>query len=591
MSTIQNNIEHNEDTLNVKDFIFMCLAKWYWFVISLFVVLSLATFYILRTQPTYTRSMQVMIKNDSKGKSMSDAMSEFSDMGMFKTSSSVDNELVAIQSPAIMAEVVNRLHLDMNYSVDGTFHKKTIYGKSLPVSVIFMDIEDNGSASATVEITKDGNVSLSDFAWSANGEILESEEIVNGKLSMGDGAVLAPIETPLGRVVVSPTQNYVPEDLKIFVRKSGKYAATQQYSKLLTTALNDKKSDIINLSITDVSTQRAVDVLNTVVAVYNEKWVEDKNKITVSTSKFIKERLDSLVNELGDVDKDISSFKSKQLLPDVASASSIYMTQSTKANEMVLELNNQLQMARYILEYVKNDANKGKLLPANSGIQASSIEKQISEYNELQLKRSKLVSGSDIKNPIVNDLDESLASMRTAIITSVENQIVTLKTQIKNTQAHERQTVERIAANPKQEEYLLSVGRQQKVKEALYLFLLQKREENELSQAFTAYNTRIITPPTGSLFPVAPAKSKIWLIAFVLGLAIPVGIIFIKENLITTVRGRRDLASCSMPLIGEIPMAMKPDASRWKFWEKKQNDKRLIVVQDGNRDVINEAFR
>ena len=346
MSTIQNNIEQNEDTLNVKDFIFMCLAKWYWFLISLFVVLSLATFYILRTQPTYTRSMQVMIKNDSKGKSMSDAMSEFSDMGMFKTSSSVDNELVAIQSPAIMAEVVNRLHLDMNYSVDGTFHKKTIYGKSLPVSVIFMDIEDNGSASATVEITKDGNVSLTDFAWNLENEKYESEEIVNGKLSMGDGTVLAPIETPLGRVVVSPTQNYVPEDLKIFVRKSGKYAATEQYSKLLTTALNDKKSDIINLSITDVSTQRAVDVLNTVVAVYNEKWVEDKNKITVSTSKFIKERLDSLVNELGDVDKDISSFKSKQLLPDVASASNIYMTQSSKANEMVLELNNQLQMAR-----------------------------------------------------------------------------------------------------------------------------------------------------------------------------------------------------------------------------------------------------
>ena len=184
MSTIQNNIEQNEETLNVKDFIFMCLAKWYWFLISLFVVLSLATFYILRTQPTYTRSMQVMIKNDSKGKSMSDAMSDFSDMGMFKTSSSVDNELVAIQSPAIMAEVVNRLHLDMNYSVDGTFHKKTIYGKSLPISVIFMDIEDNGSASATVEITKDGNVSLTDFAWNLENEEFESEDDKHGKIKI-----------------------------------------------------------------------------------------------------------------------------------------------------------------------------------------------------------------------------------------------------------------------------------------------------------------------------------------------------------------------------------------------------------------------
>ena len=583
-TTTQKAVEQSEETLNVKDFLFMCLAKWHWFVISLIVTLSVAVFYILRTQPTYTRSSQVMIKSDSKGSSISSAMSDFADMGMFKTTSSVDNELIAIQSPSVMAEVVKRLQLDMNYAVDGSFHKKTIYGKSLPVNVRLMDIEDNAGARLTLDVLSDGTVSLSDFVWSVDGDKKESKDAVSGKM-------LEPIETPIGKVVVTPTLNFVGgEEHTIYITRTGYHATTEKYSAVLQTALNDKKADVINLTITDVSPQRAADVLNEVIAVYNEKWIDDKNKVTVSTSKFIEERLDSIVKELGDVDENISSYKSQQLLPDVTSASSLYMSQSSKAAEEVLALNNQLHMARYILNYVRDEKNNDKLLPANSGIAASSIEEQIAEYNALQLRRSKLVSGSDIKNPIVDDLDKSLASMRVAITTSVENQIITLKTQLDNMKRHEKEATERIATNPKQEKYLRSVGRQQQVKEALYLYLLQKREENELSKAFTAYNTRIITPPTGSLLPTAPVKAKIILIAFVLGLAIPVIIIFMQENLITTVRGRRDIEKLTLPLIGEIPMVM-PEKSSWMFWRKAEKIKSAIVVEDGNRNIINEAFR
>ena len=223
--------------------------------------------------------------------------------------------------------------------------------------------------------------------------------------------------------------------------------------------------------------------------------MKDKNQIAVSTSMFINERLGIIERELGNVDEDISSYKSEHLLPDVQAASSMYMAQSNATNAQILTLNNQLYMTRYIRNYLANDANRTQLLPANSGIESVNIESQIAEYNKQLLQRNSLVANSSAENPLVVDMDQALASMRGAIIRSIDNQIVTLNSQIKSLRQTEQQTTSRIAANPTQAKYLLSVERQQKVKEALYLFLLQKREENELSQAFTAYNTRIVTPP------------------------------------------------------------------------------------------------
>ena len=212
MSTtpIQNNIEQNEETISVKDFIYMCLAKWHWFVISLVLVLAAATFYILRTQPTYTRSSQVMIKSDSKGSSISSAMSDFSDMGLLSSSSSVDNELVAIQSPAVMSEVVRRLSLDMNYSIAGLLHKKTIYGKQLPVNVTLLDIDDEANTNMELTIQPDGSVTLNEFVWYIDGDKQESDEEIKGKL-------LQEIATPIGRVVVSPTASFaIDEETTIY---------------------------------------------------------------------------------------------------------------------------------------------------------------------------------------------------------------------------------------------------------------------------------------------------------------------------------------------------------------------------------------
>jgi tyrosine-protein kinase Etk/Wzc len=202
------------------------------------------------------------------------------------------------------------------------------------------------------------------------------------------------------------------EAYTLYVGKSSLYNAVNSCSSNLSVSLNSEKASVIDLSFKDNSTQRAEDVLSMLISVYNENWVKDKNQIAVSTSMFINERLGVIERELGNVDEDISSYKSEHLLPDVQAASSMYMAQSSAANAQILALNNQLYMTRYIRNYLANDANRTQLLPANSGIESANIESQIAEYNKQLLQRNSLVANSSAENPLVVDMDQALASMR-----------------------------------------------------------------------------------------------------------------------------------------------------------------------------------
>lgn len=582
MTTIQKKpqFQNTQDFIRIQDLLYMCLAKWHWFILSLAVCLGVAIAYLLRTPPVFTRSASILIKDDSKGKSASSDMESFADFGIFTTNTNVNNEMGTLQSPDLMREVVNRLHLEMNYFVEGRFHKNTIYGDQLPVSVTLADLPDNQSATFHLHLSKEGSYTLSGLV--RNGQPVEGE--VKGRL--GDT-----VQSPFGKMAVMATAHYQKgQKADIEVMRSSVKGAVGAASSRLTVAQNDEKSNIITLSFQDVNIQRAEEVLNTLISVYNENWVKDKNQIAVSTSMFINERLGVIEGELGNVDNDISSYKSQHLLPDVQAAASMYMAQASEANAAIKSLNNQAYMARYIRNYLTSETNRFQLLPANSGIDNANIGSQITEYNNQLLERNNLVSKSSAKNPLVVEMDASLAAMRKALVSSIDNQLVALEAQITSQQNYGGQATSQIASNPKQAKYLLSVERQQKVKESLYLYLLQKREENELSQAFTAYNTRIISKPDGSMAPTAPVKNNIMMVAFALGLLMPMVIIFIRENTNTVVRGRKDLDAITVPIIGEIPQYFTV-RKKWGLHRKKRPAVNTVIVKEGNRNVINEAFR
>lgn len=568
-----------DDFIRIQDLWSMFVPKWYWFAISLFITLTIAVLYLLSTPPIYTRTAAILVKDNSKSSSSTSAMNDFSDLGIFKSNTNINNELLTLKSPTLMTEVVNRLGLNETFTIRKGLKNVDLY-KVSPVTITFCD---------KIEVPLSFTIKFSSKEAFAISELEISGEDIGETLSaqMGDS-----IQTSAGIMIVSPTQEFTDAFIGTSIRyvRGSVRAAVDTYSNALVAELGNEDATIINLSINDTSIRKAEDILNTLIEVYNENWIRDKNQIAVSTSQFISDRLGVIESELGHVDENISSYKSEHLLPDVQAASSLYMAQSAENNKELSTLNNQLSTAQYIRREL-NTKQLDQTLPANSGIVSANIETQISEYNNLVLDRNRLIANSSEKNPLVKNMASSLQSMQRTIIQSVNNLIVSLNTQIRSLRRQEEATTNRLASNPNQAKYLLSVERQQKVKEELYLYLLQKREENELSQAFTAYNTRLITAPRGSMFPTAPRKMNILLVAFAVGLLVPAVGIFMKENMNTKVRGRKDLENLSIPFIGEIPQYSGTKKKWWEFKHRKRQDMKIIVVNEGNRNIINEAFR
>lgn len=589
---IENEInapqKEQSEGVDIQDILYLCFSKWHWFILSVLLALGFGTLMILRTPPVYNRYTTIMIKDNTKGGGRS-VEQQLSQLGLFENTS-VSNEILTFQSPALMTDVVKRLRLNMNYSVEGMFHEVTLYGKTLPVEIRFLSLDNEQGAQMSLKYNQDGSFELTDFdAFSLDDDA--KKKIVKGRFHQV-------VKTPIGRVLVTPTEHFNVLNREIKVEKYPLSEIVNHYGRI-SVSLKEKESTMVDIAISDVSIERAEDVLKTLIDVYNESWMEDKNQVAVNTSKFINERLRVIESDLGNVDRSISSYKSSNLLPDVESASQLYMQKASANDDKLLELNNQLYMTRYMSQMLSNEKNKFELLPANSGINSSSIESLIENYNNNLLLRNRLIMNSSVGSPAVVELEARIGKQRQAIVASIENLLLTIKTQIRNLEAQEKMLTSKIAQNPTQTSYLASIGREQAVKEALYIFLLQKREENELSMAYTASNLRLITPPTGENKPVSPVKRNIILIAIALGLAVPFAYLYLREMLDTRVRGRKDIKQLTLPYIGEIPhlhggrdSLFKRLFDRTKTKEEMQRtDNYELVVKPQSSDIINEAFR
>ena len=589
--------ESQDSSVDFKSLIYIFLSKWYWFAASVFVAFVVGVFVYLSTVPMYERGMQVLINSDSKGSGS--VMGNIDQFGTFGTFGNVAtaNEIQAFLSNDLMAEVVNRMNLDIEYESKGLFHNKVVYGEKLPIKVEFMDLKAEDVAKMKVIVGSDGSITMRDFEL--KDETLKGE----GGGTVKDSTIF---KTPLGRVKVSKAAEFGETSQEIMVTKHPQLSAIKSYKGRLTAAKVDKQADVIRLAMTDKSKDRADDILDTLISVYNEQWIKNKNQIAVSTSDFINERLKVIEEELSGVDANIAGYKSSNMVPDVKAAAQLYMNEGSQLNQQMMDVRNQLYMAQYIRNYLNDKSNVTNPIPSISGITNSSVDRQISEYNEQILRRNNLVAQSSERNSLVVSADRVLETLRQSIISSMDNNITALKSQLQNLERNEARINSRISANPTQAKNLLSVERQQSVKEALYLYLLQKREENELSQAFTAYNTRIIESPTGSQAPKSPRRNMILLVAVVIGFAIPAAVLFIRESMNTKVRGRDDLSSLKLSFMGEIPERLSKEDRKLinrakkhlralgiksKKLKKGQNETAPVVVKEGKRDVLNEAFR
>lgn len=568
-----------EQKMTPKELFDVIISQWRWILLSLAICIGLAVFFLAWKQESYTRTTQVEIK-DENDSGASSALAMFSDLGIGQGTNNLYNEMAYFESPDLIAKVVKRLGLQTNYMMKKGLRSTVLYGSSCPVKVDFLSLSDNAGGSFRMKIDENENIFLDKF-------VLKDEKLnFDQKAPFKFGQT---VMTPLGKIKIEKTPYFGKDkeeeddkSYKIGVFHSSIYGAVESWLNKLTVDELRKEASIAELSIVDGSPRRAEDFLNTMIEIYNEDWVENKNKVALASSEFIEQRLQSLSKELEEVDSDISDYKSSNQIPDLVASATLDLSEDQVARKEMLELNNQLQMAKYLKDYVESPDADDKVLPVNSGVSSPTLDAQIANYNTMVLNRNSVLSNSSAENPVVQTLNSHIADLRKVVISSIDNQIQFLNGQIKNLSKEKGRIEKNISANPEQTRFLLGIGRQQTVKETLYIYLLQKREENQLNQAFVAYNTRIIASPHGDQERTSPNSKAVLALAIFMGLAMPIGFFYVRAVSNTKVRDRKDLKGLTMPFLGEIP----------KVNRKKYDDKdHMLVVSPGNRNVVNEAFR
>ncbi|MBR4801432.1 MAG: chromosome partitioning protein ParA, partial [Bacteroidales bacterium] len=527
--------KNNGTQITLRDILNIFWINRWWFVISVFICLALAVIYLKKTPKIYSRSASVLVKSQKGGGGAGMSQTAvFQDMGVFgMMTSDVNNEFYVFKSYKLMQDVVERLNLTVNYYAPGRLRRINLYNLS-PITANFVDASPNYAFSLKAKVLDENTVQL--FGFKESGNKFHANGAAPVTIKLNDT-----VDTPVGRVYFASTDRVLDyAGQPIDVVKSGFKATVLNYVGKVAVTIADRQATVLNLSMKDVSEARAEDVLNTLIDAYNSEALNDKNTISRSTDKFINDRLEVINEELGAVDADIASYKSASGLTDVTTETSGYAAEGSEYRKSGLAIENQLAIARQIQGYISNPSNRNQPLPSNLGLDAG-IEAQISQYNNLLLQRNKLFASSSEKNPLVQDLDAQLIPLKQTISSSVNNLVSSLAIQAGNVRSREAMTRGRIAAIPRQQNNLFSKERQQKIKEELYLYLLNKREENALSLAMTESNIKVIDKAKGPLAPVAPRSTFIMAIALLIGLAIPAILFWLKDILDVSVRGRKDV--------------------------------------------------
>lgn len=575
----------------IKDVFHVVLSKWYWVVLSVILCLGLGIVHIFRTPKTYQRRASVLVKSEANINADLMQMSEFSRSRGFSIKDHVENEVVIFKTENIVGETVDRLDLDVSYFIKRRLRLDNVYKKS-PVTVTFVNAIPEESISMKVRPHGNDGYEVYDLNSSTKGK--------HGKKIAGKyGQTL---QTPVGEIIVNTTP-FVHDFAKVkevIVVKQDFDAVMRRYIGTLSVSPESKMSTIINLSITSPNPQLAEDFLNTLIVVYNEAARQDKVRVALNTEKFIDSRLAVISSELGDVDLEIENFKQNNQIANISTEANAYIQETKEVNTRKVELNNRISVARFLKEYLADSSHKNDLIPSNVGIADGGAESQINQYNGLLLKRQELAATSSTSNPTIESMNIQLEAMRRSIIKTIDNLISSLQIQLRSIESQESRNKNMIADVPAQERIVGSIYRQQKIKEELYLFLLNIREKNALSIESAESNTRLIQEATGLPIPIAPKRGLILLMAFAIGLIIPLVIFYIRILFDDKVRGKKDLDTyTTLPFLGEIPhhKSSKKDPAKTVKGNlsalKKSSmtrAQRTFLVGKSHRSLITEAF-
>lgn len=590
-------------SVSFLDLLSILLKNWYWVLISVVVCGTIGVFYVKKQSNIYQRFASILVKGQSDKNLAISELAAFSGVrssSLSMTSRAVENEMIVMRTEALVEETVKRLNLDINYLVKNGLRKDNVY-KNTPITITFIDGDPNESVRLKVVHKDAENFVIENLGGSAGKQVYS----ISGRYGQE-------VNSPVGKLLVEKTPFFSlfrKNGGIVYVSKVKLRDAMLSYQKSLSVGLFSKESSVIKLTLNSTNPLLAEDFLNTLVQVYSEFKRKDKILLAQATERFVDNRLAIISTELGSVDSEIEKFKQDNRIADISAEAAQYIQGTAETDRRLTDLNNQLSMARFIKDYLTKSNNQ-ELIPAAVGLSDPLTNGQINSYNEVLLRRQTLNSNSGDKNPVLADLDNQLAAMRLAIMKSIDNHINSLNIQTKSIHSQINSNEGRITSVPTQEKVVSSIYRQQKIKEELYLFLLNVREKNALSMEATETDISLIQPATGSMSPIAPKKFFVFVVSLMVGFILSAGYFALKAFFNDKVRGRQDIEDyTSIPFLGEIPRYRSKSDKRRKrslleklrafspsVREKQRVEERNLgraaksFIVDSNRTLLTEAF-
>ena len=569
--------KEDDKKVDYKTIVFEYLLHWPLILLGLLVFVAGAYVYLRYQPPVYTVSSTLLIKQGDKTKSASaSSLAYMQDLGMLSMANNFDNEIEILRSYTLMRKVVNTLNLYISYREDRPFRYPLELYKTSPVQLWMAPDEAERLPSALqvqMDCAPSGQVKVT-----ASFRIKEEEHTVSKSFPQLPAVFI----TPVGTLSLSAATDSLlarmdkPRTLQATVVPPSSAAAVCQGR--LGAEPTGEYTSIVRLSYNDTDIRRGMDVLNTLVTLYNNDANEDKNQVASRTAQFIDERIRIINEELGTTENELADYKQRAGLTDLSADAQLALQGSSEYNRKRADNDTQLRLVAFLRSYIDNPDNRYEVIPANVGLTDDGLVNVIAQYNEMLIERKRLLRTSNERNPAVINLDTSIAATRNTVLTTVESVEKALQITRNNLDLEARKYQSRISSAPQQERELVTITRQQEIKANLYLMLLQKREENAITLAATANNGRIVEEPRVQGL-AAPNSRNIYLMAFVLGLAVPIGGIYLSRLLRFKIEGRADVERITdVPIVGDIPYV-------------KEAETHPIVVSENKNGLMEEVFR
>lgn len=574
-----------ESWFNFQNIFTIFILNWKWFVVSLVVFLTGAMLYLRYTTPIYSVSARMLIKDDKqRGRNNTNMLANMQDLGFMTNSSGFENEMEILQSRVLVRDAVKNLRLYTEYFSNGAIKKQIVYDSQPGI----VDLDAAGLDSMDLVLLDESRsiemmISTKDGGIKVDGELLKNGKALSA-FSYEAKKVPATYRTAYGTLTFmknakfhKPTNGEI-SDYKVVIRPP--MLVAKSYLANLTVASTSKLTSIAELTLNDANVHRGLDFLNALVVSYNRQANDDKNEIALKTEEFINDRINKINEELGHTEGSLERYKKQNTVTQLEMDATQSLQMSSQYSSKLAEANSQIQLLDYLREFVDNPANQYKIIPSNVGMTDQASTALITSYNQAVQDRNRLLKVASEQAPqvvaLTSTLDELQVSIRTALLQARRSADI----QRQGIQSQYAKYQGRLGSTPEQERVLTEIGRQQEVRSGLYLMLLQKREENSISLAATADKGKLIDEPQ-LVGKVKPKSAIILLAAFIIGLGLPLAVLFLLKLFRYKLEGHDDLEKLTkLPIIADVPMANETAKTTGG-----------IVVKANQNSQMDEVFR